>query len=110
LNFSYQGLSRYKFILAGKVPSRKKFLPFFILIAFWRKARLRLRRKTVAWEKHRLCYFKLRISDFSVFFFNPRSAMGIPQFGGGISGRGAVKKERPSSEALLKGGGFLVYA
>jgi hypothetical protein len=38
LNFSYQGLSRYKFILAGKVPSRKKFLPFFILIAFWRKA------------------------------------------------------------------------
>jgi len=30
--------------------------------------------------------FGLRISDFLVFFFNPHSAIGIPQFGGGPVG------------------------
>jgi hypothetical protein len=31
--------------------------------------------------------FELRISDFGFFFFNPHSAIGIPQFGGGLIGR-----------------------
>jgi len=38
--------------------------------------------KDVARKKHRPSYFGLRI--FLVFFFNPHSAIGIPQFGGGI--------------------------
>jgi hypothetical protein len=43
--------------------------------------------KGVARKKHRLSYFGLRI--FLVFFFNPHSAIGIPQFGGGPIGRPA---------------------
>jgi hypothetical protein len=52
-----------------------------------------------------------RISDrgfriFLVFFFNPHSAIGIPQFGGGPIGRPAhpIKTQRNQKELFSEGG------
>jgi len=39
--------------------------------------------KGITHKKHRPWYFGLEILDLFVFFFNPHSAIRIPQFGGG---------------------------
>jgi hypothetical protein len=66
------------------------------VILFLPKGYLVARKQGCCAEKASASYFGLRISDFGfriflIFFFNPHSAIAIPQFAGGPIGRYPIR-------------------